>query len=167
MRKSTALDAFAQGSLSSAFGWGVVLLRVGLGLLFFWAGWTKVIADGGWSAATYLQGANGPLTEWFQSLAGSSIVDVLNMWGLTLIGVALVLGFLVRTASFFGILLMTLYYLAHFVDNTSHGLIDEHVIYALVLLLFLVGGFGHVWGLDGLLERRLDARSKWARIFFG
>lgn len=167
MRKSTAFDAFAQGLSPAAFGWGVGLLRVAMGLLFFWAGWSKVIKDGGWSAAGYLQGASGPLAEWFQSLAGSPVVDVLNMWGLTLIGLALILGLLVRTASFFGILLMTLYYLAHFVDNTSHGLIDEHVVYSLVLFLFLVGGFGHVWGLDGLLERRLDARSKWVRVFFG
>ena len=62
---------------------------------------------------------------------------------------------------------MALYYFADFAGNTAHGLIDEHIVYIVVLLLFLVGGFGHVWGLDALVERRLDHSSKWARLFFG
>lgn len=166
MRKSTAFDAFAQGSYQDLAPFAALLLRLALGLLFFFAGWSKLTTDG-WTAAGFLQNATGPFASWFQSLAGSGLVDFLNMWGLTLIGVALVLGLFMRTASFFGIVLMGLYYFADFAGNTAHGLIDEHIVYIVVLLLFLVGGFGHVWGLDALVERRLDHRSKWARLFFG
>ncbi|MCR4313819.1 MAG: hypothetical protein NUV84_01055 [Candidatus Uhrbacteria bacterium] len=121
----------------------------------------------GWTAAGFLQNATGPFASWFQSLAGSGIVDFLNMWGLTLIGVALILGLLVRTASFFGIVLMGLYYFADFVGNTAHGYIDEHVLIIAVLVFFFVGGFGHVLGLDALVERRFDHSAKWACLFFG
>lgn len=166
MRKSTAFDAFAQGSYQDLAPFAALLLRLVLGLLFFFAGWSKLTTEG-WTAAGFLQNATGPFASWFQSLAGSGIVDVLNMWGLTLIGVALVLGLLVRTASFFGIVLMLLYYFADFVGNTAHGFIDEHIVIIAVLVFFLFGGFGHVWGLDALAERRLDHRTKWARLFFG
>ncbi|MBI4257024.1 DoxX family membrane protein [Candidatus Uhrbacteria bacterium] len=166
MRKSTAFDAFAQGSYQGFAPVGAVLLRLLLGFLFFFSGLSKLTTDA-WSAAGFLQNATGPFASWFQSLAGSSVVDFLNMWGLTLIGVALILGLLVRTASFFGIILMGLYYFADFVGNTAYGLIDEHLMYASVLLFFLFGGFGHVWGLDALVERRLDHRTTWVKIFFG
>lgn len=166
MRKSTAFDTFAQGSYQNFAPFAALVLRLVLGLLFLFAGWAKLTTEG-WTAAGFLQNASGPFASWFQSLAGNGFVDFLNVWGLTLIGVALILGLLVRTASFFGIVLMGLYYFADFVGNTAHGYIDEHLIVIAVLLFFLVGGFGHVWGLDALVERRLDHRSKWARVFFG
>lgn len=166
MRKSTAFDSFAEGSYQGAVGGVALLLRLMMGLLFFFAGWAKLTTQG-WTAAGFLENATGPFASWFQSLAGSGFVDALNMWGLTLIGGALILGLLVRTASFFGIVLMALYYFADFVGHTEHGLIDEHIVYIAVFLLFLAGGFGHVWGLDVLVERRLDNRSKWGRIFLG
>lgn len=166
MRKSTAFDSFAEGSYQGIVGAAVLLLRLTMGFLFFLAGWSKITTHG-WSASGFLENATGPFAGWFQSLAGNGFVDVLNMWGLTLIGVALILGLLVRTASACGIVLMSLYYFADFVGNTAHGFIDEHVVYTAVFLLFLVGGFGHVWGLDALVERRFDHRSKWVRLFFG
>ena len=166
MRKSTAFDAFAAGSYQAFVPIGMILLRLIMGFLFFYAGWSKLTTEG-WSAARFLQNATGPFASWFQGLAGSGVVDVLNMWGLTLIGVALILGLLMRTASFFGIVVMGLYYVADFVGNTAHGLIDEHIVYASVLVFFLVGGFGHVWGLDALVEHRLDSRTKWIKIFLG
>jgi thiosulfate dehydrogenase [quinone] large subunit len=166
MRKSTAFDAFTQGSYTGAFAVAAVALRLVMGALFFYAGWSKLTTQG-WSAVGYLSHATGPFAAWFQSLAGNGVVDALNVWGLMLIGAALLTGLLVRTASAFGILLMMLYYLADFVGNTAHGLIDEHVVYALVLFAFIGGGFGHVWGLDALAQRRLDNRFKWTRMFFG
>ncbi len=166
MRKSTAFDAFASGSYQGLVPIGVVALRLTTGLLFFYAGWSKLTMEG-WSAAGYLQNATGPFASWFQGLAGSGFVDVLNMWGLTLLGVALILGLLVRTASALGIILMLLYYVSDFVGNTAYGLIDQHITLMVVLFFFLVGGFGHVWGLDALVERRLEHQSKWVRLFFG
>ncbi len=166
MRSSTPFDAFAQGSCRPSFPYVALAMRLALGFLFFMAGWSKLTAQGGWSAAGYLANATGPFASWFQSLAGNGLVDQLNMWGLALIGVALIFGLGVRAASFFGIVLMLLYYFADFVGNTAHGLIDEHIIYALVLAFFVSGGFGHVWGLDAIVERKVGEAS-WLRYLLG
>ena len=93
-------------------------------------------------------GSTGPFAEWFQSMAGNGVISNLNVWGLTLIGVALILGFLVRPASFFGAVMMILYYIAHFEQNTAHGIIDYHLIYVVIFLLFMAGGSGSFFGLD-------------------
>ena len=167
MRKSTSLDAFIKESYSGGVSLAFIFLRLVMGVLFFLAGWSKLMTDDGWSAAGYLQHATGPFASWFMSLAGNPVVDQLNMWGLLLIGLAFLSGLFMRPAAFFGMLMMLLYYFSDFVGNTAHGVIDEHIVYATVLFLFFVGGFGHVFGIDGLIQRRLGQRHKWARVFFG
>ena len=128
----------------------MLLLRLGLGFLLFWAGWTKVI-NPKWSAAGYLAGAK-TFKGLFAFFAGPGVLPVtnfLNEWGLTLVGVALILGISVRLASFFGIVLMALYYLPIF--PPAHGWIDEHIIYSLILILLSslkTGkylGYGNLW----------------------
>ncbi len=166
MRTSTSLEMFTKAS-TSGFAGAALALRLGLGLLFTMAGWSKLMAEGGWSAAGYLQGATGPLAQWFQSMAGNVFIDQLNMWGLLLIGLCLLLGIFMRPAAVMGVVLMMLYYLSGFESNIAHGFIDEHIIYSLVLLLFLTGGFGHVWGLDGILQRRFEKHGSWTMWFFG
>jgi len=167
MRKSTSLDVFIKGSYLGGVSLALVVLRLVMGILFFIAGWSKLMADGGWSAAGYLQQASGPFASWFVSLSGNAFVDQLNIWGLLLIGLAFFFGLFIRPAAFFGMLIMLLYYFSDFVGNTAHGLIDEHIVYTAVLFLFFVGGFGHIFGIDGLIERRLDQRRRWIRVFFG
>ena len=86
--------------------------RVALGVLFFYAGITKVL-NPSWSAAGYLNSAKTfpGLFQWFASAGNLGWVNLVNEWGLTLVGVALISGLLVRWASLGGILLMILYYL--------------------------------------------------------
>lgn len=125
------------------------------------------MTEGGWTAEMYLAAAEGPLAEWFQSMAGSGVVDGLNVWGQILIGVALLLGVFVRPASVFGALMMLLYFLSGYPGNAVHGFVQEHIVYIVVFFFLFASGSGHVWGLDGLLERRLDHRATWAKMFFG
>lgn len=139
-------------------------IRILLGLQFFYAGFEKI---GDWSAAGYLKGSTGPFAEFFQSLAGNPIIDALNVWGLMLIGIALILGLLVRPAAFFGALLMGLYYFAQFEGNTSHGYIDSHIMYIALFVLFMAGGAGHSLGLNGIVSRKLIKKNKLSRILFG
>ncbi|MFH0898763.1 MAG: DoxX family membrane protein [bacterium] len=170
MPKNTPFDHFSRASKTSGFTAAAFILRLFIGLEFFISGWTKIFDPEGWSAVSYLAGATGPFVELFQSMAGSVFVDYLNMYGLLLIGLALILGAFVRPASFFGFVLMVLYYFAQFEQNTINGLIDRHVIHALIFILFFFGAFGHVWGLDALFERqpRLQGRKKaWLTWFFG
>ncbi len=162
--KSTIFKRFSQNVQPVWFSVGLVGLRIILGLQFFFAGIAKF---GDWSAEGYLKNASGPFSEFFLALAGLAWVDALNQWGLLVLGAALILGIAVRPASFFGAILMVLYYVADFDGNTAHGLIDSHIVYVFILVVFLAGGAGHVFGLDGLVRRFFHRKDRWANWLFG
>ena len=164
MRTEAMTDRLMKVTHTPLFSIGFVALRLAIGLEFFWAGVTKF---GGWSAAGYLQSADGPLAGWFQALAGSGVIDALNMWGLTLIGLALILGVFVRPASIFGMLLMALYYLAHFTGNTANGYIDTDIIQIGALLMFSAGGAGHILGLNGLVANMMRKPNAVMKFLLG
>jgi thiosulfate dehydrogenase [quinone] large subunit len=130
----------------------VFLSRVGLGVLFFYAGITKVL-NPNWSAAGYLNGATTfpGLYHWFASAGNIGWINLVNEWGLTFIGAALIAGLLVRWASLGGILLMVLYYLA----VLKIPYVDEHIIFITVFLIFIASNAGTYWGLDSILPKRV------------
>jgi thiosulfate dehydrogenase [quinone] large subunit len=164
MRTETLTDRLIKASHAPLFGVVFVVLRVVVGLEFLLAGIAKF---GGWSAANYLETADGPFAAWFQSLAGSGVIDGLNAWGLTLIGLALIVGLLVRPASMFGIVLMVLYYLAHFTSNTANGYIESHIILIAVFLLFVAGGAGHIFGLNSLVANAMRKPNAFVKFLIG
>jgi len=127
------------------------LLRISLGWLFFYAGITKVF-NPEWSAAGYLQGAKtfAGFYQWLLQPEILPIVNFLNEWGLTLLGVALILGVFVRLSSVLGAILMLMYYFpALEFPYIGHSyIVDEHIIYVLILLLFANLRAGRVWGLE-------------------
>ncbi|MFH1632375.1 MAG: DoxX family protein [bacterium] len=164
MKSKTLFGHFSKCTNQQWFATVLIILRVVLGAMFLYAGITKL---GDWSAAGYLAASTGPFAEWFQSLAGNTTVDALNVWGLILIGACLILGVFVRPASLFAIIMMVLYYLADFEGSTAHGLIDEHVIYLIVFLVFLAGGVGHMFGLDGLIADNIRRKKWFTRVLFG
>ena len=143
MNKSTRLSIF--------------LLRISLGFLFFYAGITKIM-DPNWSAAGYLRGAKTfpGLYQWFASDANIVWINLVNEWGLALIGLAMIIGLFVRWASLGGILFMVLYYLPilTFPYIAPHSyIVEEHVIYALVFLLLFATNAGKFWGADGIFRK--------------
>ena len=164
MKTQTAFARYQSATRQTWSASALVALRVVLGFQFLLAGIAKF---GDWTAAGYLAGATGPFAGFFQSLAGSVVVDQFNIWGLTLIGIALIVGACVRPAAFFGAIMMALYYFAHFEQNTAHGFIDEHIVYIFVFLVFMAGGVGHILGLDQLLHRYLSKRKHLANLLFG
>ena len=130
----------------------LLLLRVSLGALYFYAGITKIL-DKSWTAAGYIGSAKTfPLLyAWFGSTANIGWVNLANEWGLTLIGIALILGIFTRLASVFGIAMMMLYYFAILqfpLVGTHSYIVDEHIIYSLVLLFFITSRAGEIFGLD-------------------
>ncbi|RMD50641.1 DoxX family protein, partial [Candidatus Parcubacteria bacterium] len=133
MRRRTFFERFVQQTNGFIFSLALIIARLVVGLLFFSAGVAKF---NGWSAADYLENANGLFSNFFLSLAGSVWVDWLNIWGLTLIGLALIFGILVRPASIAAIALMLLYYVSDFYNNTAYGMIDLHIVLILLLVLF-------------------------------
>jgi len=130
-------------------------LRIAMGWMFFYAGITKVL-NPEWSAGGYLKGAKTlpELFAWFASPGILPFVNFINEWGLTLLGVSLILGAFVRLSALLGAVLMMLYYLPAltfpYIDAHSY-IVDEHIVYALVLLFFVGIKAGRVWGADSKL----------------
>ena len=102
-------------------------------------------------------------------ISGSGIlpaVDFVNEWGLTLLGLSLIFGVFVQLSSILGAVLMLLYYLPILdfpYPNPYSYLVDEHIIYALVLLLFASLRAGRVWGLENWCSN-LPICSKFPRL---
>lgn len=129
----------------------LVLFRLAMGWLFLYAGVTHLL-DPNFSAAKYLAGAK-TLPAFFHWLSSPGIlptVNFLNEWGLTLLGVSLVLGICVRLSTMLGVILMILYWLPlGMLHPDAHSLIvDDHIIYATGLLALSAMSAGQVWGLD-------------------
>jgi len=78
-------------------------------------------------------------------------------YGHLLIGLSLAVGLMVRVSASFGIALVLMYWTAHmdfpFIENRNNFLLDYHIVYAGVLVFLIVKHAGHVWGLDGVVER--------------
>ena len=144
----------------------LILIRLVLGWLMFYAGITKIL-ETNWSAAGFLQNSTyGPFKDLFLVFVSNPIVDALVMFGLILIGLSLILGLFVRISSFFGIILMILFYLPRFPPQT--GIVDQHIVYILLFLMFIVIGIGRFFGLDYYLEKiEFIKRNKWLKGLLG
>src|SRR5215472_6642865 len=85
------------------------------------------------------------------------VLTFLVSYGHLLIGLSLALGLLVRVSASFGIALVLMYWTAHmdfpYIENQNNFLLDYHIVYAGVLVFLIVKHAGHVWGLDGVVER--------------
>ena len=112
-----------------------------------------------WSAAGYLNSAKtfSELFQWFASPGNLGWINLVNEWGLTLIGVALLVGFMVRLASVGGVFLMLLYYfpVLSFPYVGEHSfIVDEHIIYVTAFLVLFASNAGSIWGLDSWTQKR-------------
>ena len=128
------------------------LLRLSMGWMMFYSGITKIV-NSDWSSAGYI--ANAKTFPGFYAIFLQTnvlpAVNFINEWGLTLLGVSLILGVFVRLSSLFGASLMTLYYfpILQFPHPNPHAyIVDEHIIYALVLLFLAALKAGRFWGLE-------------------
>lgn len=148
-----------------------VVIRILLGFIFLWASVDKIFGLGfntvpeeSWIAGVsptfgYLKFATyGPFAGMMQAMAGNPVVDVLLVGGQLLIGAALILGIGVKVASYSGALMMLLIYLSRF-PGEFNPLIDEHIVY-IVLLIGLaraeagkVLGLGKVWAETNIVQK--------------
>lgn len=154
---STAFFVLKLGHMNKQLKMAVFFSRVALGILFFYAGITKVL-NPDWSAAGYLNSAKTfpGLYQWFASAGNLGWINFVNEWGLTLVGLALITGLLVRWASVGGMIIMALYYLVvlQFPYVGEHSfLVDEHIIYISVFLILFISNAGTFWGLDSWLQK--------------
>jgi thiosulfate dehydrogenase (quinone) large subunit len=86
------------------------------------------------------------------------ITTILVEYGHLLIGLSLLFGLMVRVSASCGVLLMLTYWMAHmdfpFVENRNNFLFDYHLVYGGILVMLVAKHAGHVWGLDGWLEKQ-------------
>ena len=165
-------------------GYSLVVLRVLMGWTLFQGGLTKLLTyldadpSNDWTAAGFLIGgitAGNPLTGVWGAMAGNPLIDLLNMWGLTLTGLGLIVGALVRFNAFWGAMMMLFYWAASLTGGLLQGLpiahgwvVDDHLVYA--VLLFGLGAFGagRILGVDDYLEDTEVVRNNpWLRYLLG
>ena len=80
----------------------VVVLRVVVGLHFLYEGLSKLMTPG-WSSAEFLNLSNWWFSTFYQWIAETpavlQVADILNIWGLIFIGLALFIGAFERIAA--------------------------------------------------------------------
>jgi len=143
------------------------LLRLCMAWTFLYAASHQVFVPG-WSVAGFLNSTKTfhGLFVLFTGPVLAPVISFLVEYGHLLIGLSLLIGLAVRVSACFGILLMLLYWMAHmdfpYISNANNFLVDEHVVYALVLGLLIVTRAGHVLGLDAwAAAQEATRRNKW------
>lgn len=147
----------------------LVALRLLIGWHFFYEGLAKLTSPY-WTSAGYLADSkwflHGTLLNIAASPTAVTVVDLLNEWGLLLIGLGLMLGLLTRWAAIAGVVVLALYYLTAppFVGYTyamppegSYLVVNKVLIELVALLVLLAFPAGREWSLDGLFAKRRGA----------
>lgn len=142
----------------------LVILRVTIGWHFLYEGVAKLLKPN-WSAAGYLLQSRGIFADIFRWMAASpdvmAWVNPLNMWGLTLIGLGLIVGCFTRLASAAGMLFIAILYLCnplmvgYFYSIPMEGnylIINKNLVEMAALYVILVTGTGHYLGLDRIVH---------------
>ncbi|HEX8931802.1 MAG TPA: DoxX family membrane protein [Patescibacteria group bacterium] len=132
------------------------VLRIAIGWLMLYAGWEKISAAH-FSAAGYLKGAQSltGLYSWFAQPGNIGWVSFLVEWGLLLIGIALIIGAVVRLASVLAAVMMVLFYFPILTFphvGANYFIVDDHVIFFVVFVLLAIAHAGRFWGLDKKLQ---------------
>jgi len=125
-------------------------LRLVMGFVFLWPFLDKTFGlgfgtsperawiNGGSPTQGFLTNATqGPFAQYFQNLAGFPFVDWLFMLGLLFVGLTLILNRYVTWGATAGSIMMILIWLSTFPPETN-PLIDEHIVYVLVLTILCI-----------------------------
>ncbi len=150
----------------------ITVMRVLIGWHFLYEGIAKLTSSS-FSAAGYLKQARGPFADVFKWLAAQpnllANADVITMWGLTAVGVLLILGLFTRLSSLgaMGFLLMFYFatppFVGYFYSLPSEGsylLVNKNLVeLAAVVVVFLTGS-GRFAGLDRIVHGFLAKRRR-------
>ena len=165
MESTTAESVTAK---ATRYVWAVT--RLCMGWVFLWPFLDKLLGlghettpahawiNGGNPTLGFLSGAVGPFAGFYQAIAGAGLVNWLFMIGLIGIAVALLLGIGIRIAAISGAVMVILMWSAS-LPPQDDIFMDNHIIYALVLIgLALVSagntlGLGRWWTQTPLVHR--------------
>ena len=155
----------AAGTSAKATRYVLAGLRLALGWIFLWAFLDKTFGLGHETAAkaAWINGGSptkgflgnavaGPFEGFYHSIAGAVWADWLFMLGLAAIGTALVLGIGIRAAAAAGSLLLVMMWTA-VLPPENNPFMDDHLIYAGVLILLALTAAGETLGLGKIWNR--------------
>lgn len=133
-------------------------IRIALGWVFLWAFLDKAFGlgfatpserswfNGGSPTNGFLGSAKGPFNGFYHSIAGTGIADALFMTALLGVGLALLLGIGMRIAAGAGALLTVMMWSA-VLPPASNPFMDDHLVYAAILIVLALLGAGNTLGL--------------------
>ena len=152
----------------------ITVMRVFVGWHFLYEGLAKLTSPS-WSAAGYMKQARGPFADMFRSLAAQPHLldkaDMITMWGLTLVGLCLMLGLFTRLASIGGIAFLLLFYLCnppfigYFYSIPTEGsylVVNKNLVELCALVVIFTTGSGRFAGLDRILHGLFARRPRLA-----
>lgn len=94
----------------------LVILRILIGWFFLYEGLAKILSPN-WTSYGYLMDSKGFFSPFFTMIAENqtmmAIADFINIYGLTIIGLLLILGLFERVGYLAAAFLLLLYYLSH------------------------------------------------------
>lgn len=150
----------------------LALTRVSLGWVFLWAFLDKLFGlghdttskqawiHGGSPTNGFLAfGAKGPFTGFYHSIAGETWADYLFMIALAAIGTALLLGIGMRITAGAGTVLLLMMW-SVVLPPANNPFMDDHLIYALTLVLLAALNAGQSFGLGGAWARTALVRDR-------
>ena len=160
------------GNLTRSQLTAIVVLRVLIGWHFLYEGLAKLTSPS-WSAAGFLLQSRGPFSGLFRWMAADpnvlATVNQLNMWGLTLIGLGLIVGCFTRLASAAGLFVILLFYVCnppfvgYFYSIPTEGsylVVNKNLVEAAALAVVLVTNSGRAAGLDRVIHGLLRGRAR-------
>lgn len=152
--------------------WLLTIVRIAIGWHFLYEGISKLISAD-WSSAGYLAGSKWILAPLFHWMAGSpgviSVIDFLNIWGLILIGLALIAGLFTRWACTGGALMLLFYFMSYPpIPGYMYGVpaegsylwVNRNLIELLVLTAFIFLSRDYLFGIDRLYLRWKNEKAR-------
>ena len=149
-------------------------LRIAFGLTFLWAFFDKLLAlgfstgavvneqgvktgtdyfsndawiNGGNPTLGFLKfGASGPFKDFYNSIAGDTWVNVLFMFGLLAIGIALTFGITMRLGTIAGFVMYVMMWSVA-LWPANNPVLDDHILGALTMIVLGLTLAGDTWGL--------------------
>jgi len=160
--------------LSRAALIAITVMRVLVGWHFLYEGVSK-LSSPSWSAVGYMRVARGPFAGFFHWIAGQpNLLDnanLITMYGLTIVGVLLILGLFTRTAAIGGIAFILLFYLCNppFVGyfytiptEGSYLIVNKNLVEVGALSVILLTRSGLFAGLDRIIHVALMRKPRLA-----
>ncbi len=143
----------------------IFLLRISLGLSFFYLGFTSLFNP---QLGLVLQGRSVPgLYNWLGNLSAAASMTWLHPfaeWAFLVIGALLILGFLTRLSSFAAIILLLASYLPGLNLNYSLSsiaqFINDELVIIICLLLLIAAKAGQYLGFDAFFHFSLRKKNR-------